>query len=176
MMNATIAELLAKYPSDKLSAHSYCPIYEELFAPYRQSATAILEIGIEHGQSLRAWREYFMFAHIYGMDNEASKIFRDNRITCVHCDTTERDRILAIRHSLPDFDIIIDDASHVVTEQIWSVAVFWPKLKPGGIMVIEDILYPQYLELFQCFQNVTLHDLRHVRNQHDDMLAVIRKN
>jgi SAM-dependent methyltransferase len=172
-MNLT--EAFTKHPSDKLSSHSYVPLYEELFLPYQESAEAILELGIMNGASLRAWRDFFTYAHVYGIDNDPARLITENRITSIRCDTVERDHILEIRNALPDFDIIIDDASHVITEQIWAVAVFWPKLKPGGLFIVEDIRYPQYLELFGCFQNVTLHDRRKVKGQFDDMLAVMKK-
>lgn len=174
-VTTSITDLLRKHPSDKVSSHSYGPLYDELFSPFRDSATAILEIGIEGGNSLRAWRDYFTNAHIWGLDNEMSKMIAEPRITTVHCDMKERDRILTVRNAMPQFDIICDDASHVIDLQIWAVAVFWSKLKPRGLFIVEDVLYPQYLELFDCFQNTKLYDLRYVRGQHDDMLAVMRK-
>lgn len=171
----SLSEILASNLSDKVSAHSYGPLYEKLFDPIRETATNILEIGVLNGCSLRAWREYFTFANVYGIDNSVACMMRENRIATFHCDTTERDKIIELRDKIPQCDVIIDDASHTINEQVWAVAVFWSKLKPGGIFVVEDILYPQYLELFRCFPNAELHDLRKVRGQYDDMVAVMRK-
>lgn len=172
----TITELLRKYPSDKLSSHSYAPLYDELFAPYRESATAILEIGIEHGQSLRAWREYFKKAQIFGIDNAESKmIYNEKSIFTYHCDTTSRDAFLELRAKLPMLDIIVDDASHVCVEQLFVATALWSKLKPGGLLIVEDIAKPEYLALFDAFKGAALHDRRKIKGQADDMLAVIQK-
>lgn len=172
----TLTELFAKYPTDKLSSHSYTPLYEEMLAPYRESATAILEIGIEHGQSLRAWREYFPNAYIHGIDNQEHKmIVGEERIATYRCDTTSRDNFIALTSWLNRFDIIFDDASHSVPEQLFAVAALWPNLKPGGLFIVEDIARWEYLQLFSAFQGVTLHDRRKIMGQHDDMLAVMRK-
>lgn len=171
----TITELLHKYPSDKLSSHSYAPLYDELFEPYRESATAILEIGIEHGQSLRAWREYFPKANIYGIDNCESKMFAEDRIATIHADTTDRDGFLRAISNLPPIDIAIDDGGHVISCQLFAVAALWSKLKPGGLLIVEDIAKPEYLALFSAFKGATLHDRRKIKGQVDDMLAVMRK-
>jgi len=37
------------------------------------------------------------------------------------------------------WDIIIDDASHYPPHQIISFQNLWPKLRPGGLYVVEDI-------------------------------------
>lgn len=172
----TLTELFTKYPTDKLSSHSYEPLYSELLAPYRDSATAILEIGIEHGQSLRAWREYFPKANIYGLDNALHKMIQgEPRIATIHTDTTDRDGFLRAISNLPPIDIAIDDGNHVLTCQLFAVAALWSKLKPGGLIVVEDIAKPEYLQLFAAFNGATLHDRRKIRGQHDDMLAVMRK-
>ena len=38
-----------------------------------------------------------------------------------------------------EFDIVIDDASHVNTHQIAAFGHFWPLVRPGGWYVIEDV-------------------------------------
>ena len=43
---------------------------------------------------------------------------------------------MADRH-LPD--IIIDDGSHIEEHQIFTFGVLFPKLKPGGVYIVEDI-------------------------------------
>jgi SAM-dependent methyltransferase len=171
----TPSELLKKHLSDKCTHHNYSETYDRLLSPLRDSATDILEIGIENGCSLRAWREYFPNAHIYGLEKEESKLFQSERITTIRCDTTERDRMIELAATLPSFDFICDDGSHVVTEQVWAVAVLWPRLKPGGIYVVEDIYRPEYLNLFKCFHNAELLDLRKPGGCADDMMAVLRK-
>lgn len=38
-----------------------------------------------------------------------------------------------------EFDIIIDDGSHIGTEQIATFNNLWPSLNPGGWYVVEDL-------------------------------------
>ena len=172
-----ISEILERHLSDKATHHSYGPLYDELLESYRESAKNVLELGILEGCSLRAWREFFQNATIHGIENESSRLVLDEpRIVSHHVDTTNRDQFIGVCETLPTFDVIFDDASHVITEQIWAVCCLWDRLAPGGIYIVEDILYPRYLSLFKAFQNVELHDLRHVRGQHDDLVAVLRKS
>jgi trans-aconitate methyltransferase len=172
-----VSEILRRHQSDKATHHSYGPLYDVLLSPYRECAKNVLELGILEGCSLRAWQEFFPNATIHGIDNEAHRLVHDEpRIVSHHVDTKERDRFIDVCNSFPLFDVIFDDASHVITEQIWAACCLWGRLAPGGIYIIEDILYPQYLPLFQAFQNVELYDLRHVRGQHDDLVAVMRKS
>ena len=45
-----------------------------------------------------------------------------------------------------DFDIIIDDGSHIVAHQIISFKTLFPYLKSGGIYVIEDLFSSYWTE------------------------------
>src|SRR5712671_6209617 len=70
--------------TDKWTVHpKYVHFYEEIFAPIRETTKSVLEIGICEGGSLRAWKEYFSDATIYGLDivdkfvEEASDLWID---------------------------------------------------------------------------------------------------
>ena len=56
-----------KYPSSK-NVSGFIQLYEKYFEPFRNLEINILEIGIENGDSLRIWREYFPNANICGID------------------------------------------------------------------------------------------------------------
>lgn len=167
------SELLTKHLSDKTSHHRYGDLYDQLLGNLT-SVTSVLEIGIMHGQSLRAWEELFQDAQIIGMDNDASRQVNAGRIRSIHCDTTERAKFLSICESLPEFDIIIDDASHVPCEQVWAFACLFGRLKKGGLYIIEDIPDPKYFTLFKNL-GATCHDLRRLGGCADDLVAVIEK-
>ena len=168
------SQLLRQHYSDKVTHHNYSETYDRLLAPFQNTATAVLEIGVENGCSLRAWQDYFPNAKIIGLEKEESKLFQYGRIQTIRCDTTERDRMIELAASFPMLDIIIDDGSHVAHEQVWALAVLWPKLKPGGIYIVEDIYKPEYLGLFKAF-GAELLDLRTPRGCADDLMAVVRK-
>lgn len=171
------SELLRMHFSDKETHHNYGKAYDDILSPYRETAQAVLEIGILEGCSIRAWRDYFTSAKIIGMDNDPSRLFQDEAagIRSIHCDTTDRDGFMRICRDLPVLDVIIDDASHVFNEQVFAVAALWGRLRSGGMYVIEDIYLPEYLSAFGCFQNATLMDLRIPGGCADDMMAILRK-
>jgi len=77
-----LCELFYKYGADKCPAirHSYSPEYYTLLKEYKSQFTDILEIGVGNdcqlryvfeyipGASLRAWRDFFTDANVYGID------------------------------------------------------------------------------------------------------------
>lgn len=178
----TPSDLLIHFQSDKVNRpgskahHNYNQTYDRILPPYRETATAVLEIGVLRGCSLRAWHDYFQNAEILGIDNDLNSLVREGRIRCFLCDTTERDKFILLSKTLPALDIIIDDGGHVPVEQFFAIAALWPRLKKGGIYIVEDIVKREYLDLFACFQNAELLDLRISGGVADDMMAVLRKS
>ena len=56
-----------KYPTNK-NNYGFLDIYEKYFNNLRERKLNILEIGVDKGDSLRLWREYFINANICGID------------------------------------------------------------------------------------------------------------
>ena len=73
----TLVNIGKKYPSSK-NISGFIELYEKYFAPLKNSKINILEIGIENGDSLRIWREYFPNANIIGIDIEHKDFKIDN--------------------------------------------------------------------------------------------------
>ena len=53
-----LLEIAKKYPTSK-NNHGFIEIYDRYFSHLKDQKINILEIGIERGDSLRMWREYF---------------------------------------------------------------------------------------------------------------------
>lgn len=170
-----ISEVLLKYRCDKVLAHTYGDIYDLHFEPIRNDVRTVLEIGIEKGDAHFAWREAFPNAQIYGIDSEPHKAVNVERIKSFVCSTSNRDGLLKVIESLPPLDILIDDASHEIGEQLWVIAAFWHKIKPGGFMVVEDVAMKEFLHMFECFRTVIMYDLVSKKGKYDDMLVVIKR-
>lgn len=139
MENNILDGLAEKYGTDKrILCHGYTRPYEKLFLPIRNNVSNLIEAGICDGASLRTWRDYFPLATIHGLDIEQKSVDCVNgeeRIKATlksACDKTYWESL--------DFkaDIIIDDGSHVVEEQMIMLRLAWNSLKPGGYYVIED--------------------------------------
>jgi hypothetical protein len=118
----------------------YFPIYERHFAQYRNKYVRVLEIGVDHGGSLQLWKRYFgQQAAIVGVDiNPECAKYTEDRIevhTMDQCDWRICD--------LGEFDIIIDDGSHVLGHQELSFKFLWQNCR--GVYLIEDCHgpYPQ---------------------------------
>ncbi len=140
----TLDELAIKYGTDKSSKyHNYTVVYEQMFGPIRNEPLKILEIGVGTGASLKMWLDYFPNAEIHGIDitleNQDAPLISNERVHLCLGDQTDRDFLDSIGI---DFDIVIDDGSHRVDDQIFTFKHLWPNTKL--LYVIEDV-YSSYL-------------------------------
>lgn len=130
-MNLT--ELAKKHGTDKLSV-GYMPHYDKHFAPFRGRPLRILELGVLDGASLRMWAEYFPNAEIWGVDvNPKCKRYETDRIKIV-CSSQDNQPLL---QALGEFDIVIDDASHLNQLILASAEALLPQTRM--FYVIEDL-------------------------------------
>ena len=140
----TLSELATKYGTDKGPGHhNYTAVYEQMFDGIRNEPLKILEIGVADGASLRMWCDYFPNAEIHGIDvDEKAQKFADDRITIHIGDQGD----MKFMSSLGvDFDIVIDDGSHRVSDQIFSFKALWPNTRL--IYIVED-MYSSYLKRY----------------------------
>jgi predicted O-methyltransferase YrrM len=202
--SSILCEIGKKYDTDKSSqrnnvtnarhCHPYTLFYESLFRNKKDMNLKIAELGILDGASLLMWREYFTNAEIYGFEYNKDLImkfksqFNNNRIKLSTIDVTNKDSIMRSFSSLNTFyDIIIEDTTHQFEDQIRVIENTYQYLKPGGIMIIEDI-YKSYNEInyverlshiLHQFQNYYFVELDHVnRNStgwNNDKLFILVK-
>jgi len=132
--------------------HPYTLFYDSLFKNQRNNELNIAEIGILEGSSLLMWREYFRNSHLYGFEykDELIEKFLNNydntNITLSKIDVTNRDSIISAFKTVDVmYDIIIEDSTHDFYDQMRVVLNIHQYLKPGGIMIIEDV-YKKYNE------------------------------
>lgn len=140
-----LCHLMGRYGSDKGNAantarHDYTRYYHELFAPHRQTVTRLFELGIFQGASLRAWRDYFPNAQIYGADINPSCMFSEDRIRTILCDETRASEVNAAL-LIPDgpLDVILDDGLHTYEDCERFFLWAWERLRSGGVYIIEDL-------------------------------------
>jgi hypothetical protein len=133
----SLHEIGLKYKTDKSYYHNYCTYYDTILSNQRLTAKNILEVGIDNGCSLLMWNDYFVNANIYGIDISLhyNPILREkNRIHCIQDDQSN----LQTKFNV-EFDMIIDDGSHIVSHQKATIEKLWPTLKKGGIYILEDL-------------------------------------
>ena len=164
-----ISQILQEYTTDKHSkeGHHYGHAYEYLFRPYRGKID-LLEVGVYLGDSLLAWKVAFPEATIVGVDNQDLVEKKHPDISYVICDIEDF-------KSGKKYDIVIDDGSHRLKDVLHTIDNC--KLKPGGIMVIEDCQRPEaWLEKIEKHTDYSIEgvDLRHINGRMDDYLIVLR--
>lgn len=146
----------AHYDTDKSSqrqnvtnirhCHPYTLFYHSLFKNKRNEPLVIGEIGILHGSSLLMWKDYFANSMIYGFEyntdliNSFKQKSEDDQIQLVWLDVHDPLSITKTFHSTEmQYDLIIEDTTHQFEDQLRVIENVHPFLKPGGMLVIEDV-------------------------------------
>ena len=137
----SLKTLSSKYGTNKVW-HGYTTFYPRLFENNRLEYSNFLEIGVDQGASILAWRDYFPNCQIYGIDLKIpSSVVHQDRITVAVADQSKsvvlEDTIK--KWNFPVFDSILDDGGHTVIQQRVSIETLWKYLKKGGFYIIEDL-------------------------------------
>lgn len=167
--------------SDKDTFHDYIRIYDRILLPYKNTTNNVLEIGIYQGHSTQMFAKYFTKAeNVYGMDiADMQTIYvNDPRIKIVINDATKAENL----NFLSNLDVVIDDASHMLDDQINTLKLLWPRLNTNAIYIIEDFQKPRIA--VESFKNDPFLksldgyfiDIRHTKDRYDDFLFVAYKD
>ena len=144
--NGADLNLLAKvYRTDKNGAHFYTPNYKTHLQKYRSKRINLLEIGVggyhypdAGGNSLRMWKRYFPFGKIFSLDIHDKSALQERRIKIFKGSQVDKDFLETVTDAMGTIDIIIDDGSHINEHVIETFKLLFPKLKDGGIYIVED--------------------------------------
>lgn len=116
--------------------------YEPFFSKFNNKKINLLEIGIQCGPSILSHNDYFDHnVELYGIDIDYSllqfnpKLYKN--IHLIQGDSTSQKVIDQIKHL--NFDIIIDDASHIHENMIKNLYNFHKLLTEDGIYILEDL-------------------------------------
>lgn len=156
----TLQELGEKYGTDKGGPHTYLPLYETLLA----GTTSLLEVGVQDGRSLLMWREWLPKARVVGVD--IAPRFKDSGVVTI--DSRKRVSVDAC-FSDGSFDVVIDDGSHDPMDQVLTLLNFLPKVRRGGLYVVEDVADGRYLQYFRGDHWFGRNDMS------DDRLFIVRR-
>lgn len=202
-------KLFDSYGSDKGSAvgaspyfpwppHSYADVYSSLFAHCRFSMKRVFECGIgtndtefasnmsergRPGASLRAWRDYFPNAQIFGADIDSSVLFSEDRIRTFYVDQTDPASIREMWKIAgnPTLDLVIDDGLHTLQAAMSLLESTWQWVREGGLYIIEDVrvsllnTYRLRLDEFPAWITYVLMPTREGGAVGDNCLVILRK-
>lgn len=129
-------------PGDRSkSLHCY-NIYESFFSTIRDNPIGLFEVGVFNGESTKIFSRYFANGSIVGIDHDLKDIDLTgfDNVTLVQGDQSNEVFMggLADEHFPGGVDIIIDDASHIGSLSKRTFEILFPRLKSGGIYIIED--------------------------------------
>ena len=115
-----LSQLNKETQSDKGTHHSYIDMYyEETLANYKDKTITLLEIGVNAGRSLELWAKYFNESStIIGIDKKMTVPYKPSKknMRYIIGDATKEETI----KKLDNIDIIIDDGSHRIQDQLNS--------------------------------------------------------
>jgi len=127
--------------------HPYTAVYTLFFSRFRCQPIRFVEIGIAGGASMLLWRTYFTHkdTHIFGFDRD--KNFLQNTlnfglpgISVGEMDVYEEESIRkGLEATGGELDVLLDDSSHGLVDQVRIIKQGLPFIKSGGLIVIEDI-------------------------------------
>jgi hypothetical protein len=149
-LRANLTDLADRFGLDKGSTqHRYAELYNMLLHPWRDRSITFLEIGLCSDApaqdrpadlpSLLMWLEFLPGAQVHRLDRADLSWFRHDRLAFHRCDMDDRASIAATGAQMPEFDIILDDASHASHHQQNGFLELFPRLRSGGLYIIEDL-------------------------------------
>jgi predicted O-methyltransferase YrrM len=175
--------------SDKGTTHDYISsYYNERFTPLKDASLSLLEIGVQEGYSMDLWRAWFTRAQLYAI--ELDEQYRQRTVERINntfanakaymCDGFHADTLSLFEDN--SLDYIIEDGPHTLETQIFTAQLWTKKLKPGGVLIIEDIQSPDCHcnEIIKSIENnnnlsARVFDFRNNKHRYDDVIVEITK-
>ena len=138
----------SKQDGKKIIAHGYAKIYEKYLKDNKNRILSIIELGSFYGNASAAFFFYFKNAKIYSADiNPDMYLYSSKRLKNFFTDTSSRSSIEKnIINKNIKFDLIIEDASHMLKDQIISLFTLFRTLNSGGLFIVEEIDFPEKRE------------------------------
>jgi hypothetical protein len=153
-----LKELFDRHGSDKSSSHCYHLVYGEVFEKLNISSSLnILEIGLgsqdcsipscmsgqfKPGSSIRAYKEFFPNANVYGADIDKNILFSEDRIKTAYVDQLDYNTFDQMHKEFgaPVYDLIIEDGLHSFPASLNTLNFALAHTKKGSVIVLEDLV------------------------------------
>ncbi len=157
----SLDELFHYYGSDKANfliktqekSHGYSVFYEKKFKKFDNKSLNILEIGSYAGASAAAFSKYLPKSNIFCFDINISNFkYKSKKIHVFGLDINDKNKIsktlnrINSTFNVKEFDLIIDDGSHNLSDILYGFKLFFNFLKRDGLYVIEEFKHPNYYD------------------------------
>ena len=151
--------LFHEYGSDKANifkpnqhqGHGFSIYYEKKLEKYKNRNINILEIGSYAGASAAAFSKYLPKSKVYCFDVNISNFkYKSKNINVYGIDIKNQKKVIKTLNKIfseqnfNQFDLIIDDGSHNLSDILNSLKIFLKYVKNKGLYIIEDYKHPNY--------------------------------
>lgn len=160
--------------------------YEFHFESFKKRKTHIniLEIGVQGGGSLWAWKEYFSdnIKNIVGIDidSDCKSIEDSNSNIFVEIGNQMNvEFLISTSKKYGPFDIIIDDGGHYMENHLVSFETLFPLMENDSLYCIEDLhtsYWPKYGGDFPSLTSKSLNTIKYLANLIDNLNARAQRN
>lgn len=181
----SLIDLVDNTHTDKNTTHSYLSLYQQLLQSKKETATDVLEVGIQCGGSIKLWKDFFPNATVVGVDvmkeKEVWDEIRHDRIQLY----TERDAyetdffVSTFLEKETRFDFLLDDGPHTLDSMVRFIQLYAQIMKEDGILIIEDVQAWEWMDILRqavpasLQPYVRVYDLRAVKGRYDDLVFTI---
>ena len=185
----SLEEIVDSSRTDKNTTHSYLPLYQNLLSHKKETAKHVIEVGVQHGGSIKLWRDFFTNAVVHGVDvidihSIWGGIKNDPNIV-LHASTDAYDSEFVTNQFLNkniQFDFLLDDGPHTLQSMKQFIVLYSQIMTHDGILIIEDVQSWDWINLLtnevpsHLKQFVKVYDLRSVKGRYDDIVFTIDKS
>lgn len=171
--------------TDKISVHTYDRVYGPVLNRFKNKSGTLLEIGVRFGGSSVLWRNLLPRFNLELVDSQTSNFYEGYKdllanTSLIEADAYTTETVEYYRNLHPEgYDIIIEDGPHTLETQIYAVQNYSRLLKPGGVLVVEDIGDIEHID--ELIKHIPMgysfeyFDLRGIKGRYDDIALVVRR-
>ena len=141
---------LFDYFSSLRKDHSYENIFHENLKQLKEKEINILEIGSAKGDGIASFYFYFSNSNLIAVDNNPFRLrFKSKRIRNIYADISSKKILQNLsKHINKKFDLIFEDCSHRLIDQILCFSENFKNLKKGGVYIVEDLNFPEIHQMY----------------------------
>ena len=154
------------FKKTKNKGHGYSKFYKQKLEKLQNHKINILEIGSYAGASAAAFVKYLPRSNIFCFDVNISNFqYKSKKIHVFGLDIKNQKKNIKILNKITDqfkikeFDVIIDDGSHNLSDMLIAFKFFFKYLKNQGLYVIEDFKHPNYYRYNKNINHILIDEL-----------------
>ena len=165
--NISLDYLFKKYETDKSNAiHGFTKYYTNHLNRLKNKRLNFLEIGSAGGGSAAAFVHYFDKSNVFCLDVNLTLVkYKSDKINFFGLDSSNSKMLYRFlknieeRFSVKKFDVIIDDGSHIQSDQLNALNFFYKYVGMGGFYIIEDYKFPNYFNHLNDVNDLKIDEL-----------------